>query len=150
MREAENLKYPHDVSHKGVAANNKKRRISMKKLLLLISILCLSSSAFNQQPQRRANYYHYEMDAVPLSVIQVNLNAKVNVFLLDDDNFQKYRDGKGFAYSAGGLLPYTPFYIVPPKQQHWYLVMDAGGRPFTANVPVRLFSEPKELEPEKQ
>jgi hypothetical protein len=118
----------------------------MKKFLVLIFILCLSSSVFGQQPQpqRRVNYYFYEMDAGPLSLIQITLNAPANVLLLDEGNFQNYRDVKRFDYVGGSYTPST-FYLVPPKQQRWYLVIDQRGGPLTVNPLIRLFSAPTEL-----
>lgn len=118
----------------------------MKKVLLLVSILCLSSSVFSQQTPRRVNYLYYEMDASNLDVIQVTLNyTKVNVYLLDGDNFKLYKDGKGFRWVFGVNSLAYPIHIVPPQAGHWYLVLDAAGNKFTVDGHVLLFSKPKEL-----
>jgi len=121
----------------------------MKKLLVLISFLCLLTTVFNHQIPPRVNYYYYEMDAGSLNVIQITLKVQANVFLLDKDNFQRYKDGQAFNYAFGIWAQNPPIHIAPPKEQHWYVVIDAKGNKFTPNAVVRLFSESKEI-PQKQ
>jgi len=118
----------------------------MKKALLLASILCLSSSAFSQQ--KRTNYVFYEMNAGTENLIQVVINVRLNAFLLDDDNFPKYKNGLDWKQIRADVSIQTatnPTYIVPPKKQHWYLVIDNGGKPLGGNLGVRLFSLDKDL-----
>ena len=126
----------------------------MKRLLFLISVLCLclSSNVFGQQPRPRANYYYYGVDAGPENVIQVQVSNPLTVRFLDDSNFQKYQDGRQDVVTTAGALITTaaPYHIVPPKEQHWYVVIENRGLPFSANVVVRLFSDPKGLEQKKQ
>ena len=119
----------------------------MKKALLLASILCLLSSAFGQpkqQPQqKRTNYVSYEMNAGGDNLIQIVINIRLNAMLLDDDNFQKYKNGVDYRQLSYGMSIQTatnPTYIVPPKKQHWHLVLDNGGRPLAGNAGVRLYS----------
>lgn len=121
----------------------------MNRVLLLICFLCLSSSALGQQ-DHRLNYYYYEMDAGPLDVIQLMGNLSVHVLVLDEDNFQKYKNAKPLTeITAGfqGAVQTFPAYVVPPKAAHWYLVVDRNGNPFPngATFRVLLFSKPKEL-----
>jgi len=131
----------------------------MKKVLLLVSILCLSSSALclsssafgqqNQQQQRK-NYVSDEMNAGPENLVQIVINVRLYAFLLDDDNFQKYRNGVDYRQLRYGVSTQTltnPTYVVPPTKQHWHLVIDNGGQPFNVNPAVKLYSLVKNLSP---
>lgn len=125
--------------------------LSILSVCLLAPFTEAQRSNLNRQqtPPPRVNYYYYEMDAGPLNVIQITLKVQANVFLVDKDNFQRYKDGQAFTYAFGIWALRDPIHIVPPKEQHWYVVIDAKGNKFTPNAVVRLFSESKEI-PQKQ
>jgi hypothetical protein len=72
------------------------------------------------------NFLTYEFDAGPNDVIQVNLDRQANVRLLDSINFQKYRNGQQHTYH-GGHAAASPIRLRPPRQGHWYVVVDLGG-----------------------
>ena len=111
----------------------------MKKFLLLVSILCLSSSTFSQQ--KRINYLYYEMDAGTKDLIQIQVSNQLFVRLYDSDNFQKYRDGKLDPQAAlEQFVTASPTYIAPPKNQHWFLVLDNKGQVFAVNKIVQILS----------
>ena len=69
------------------------------------------------------NYLQYEFDAGPSDVIQVRLDKKANVRLMDGSNFQKYRNGQQHTY-YGGHAEISPVNLKPPRQGHWYVVID--------------------------
>jgi hypothetical protein len=71
-------------------------------------------------------YLHYEFDATPLEVVEVTLDHAANVQLLDEENFQNYRDHKRFDYH-GGYAQTSPFRLKPPYAGRWHLVVDLGG-----------------------
>jgi hypothetical protein len=111
----------------------------MKKVLLLVSILCLSSGTLSQQ--KRINYLYYEMDAGTKDLIQIQLSNKLVARLYDSDNFQKYRDGKPDPQAAREqIAAVSPTYIAPPKNQHWFLVLDNEGQSFSVNKIVQILS----------
>ena len=111
----------------------------MKRLLLLISILCLSSSGFSQQPPHpRLNYYHCDMTAGPDDIIRITLKSQLTVYLYDDDTFRKYKDGEPVQI-PGRIVTASPYILVPPKQQHWHVVIDAGSQPIPSSVDVKVF-----------
>jgi len=72
------------------------------------------------------NFLKYEFDAGPNEVIQVNLDRQANVRLLDSANYQKYINGQQHTY-YGGHADKSPVRLRPPRQGHWYVVVDLGG-----------------------
>ena len=72
------------------------------------------------------NFLKYEFDAGPNDVIEVNLDRRANVRLLDSINFQKYRNGQQHTYH-GGHATASPIRLRPPHPGHWYVVVDLGG-----------------------
>ncbi len=71
-------------------------------------------------------FLHWEVDAGPDNMIQVELSRQANVLLLDDQNFNAYRGGRRYRY-FGGHARQTPATLVPPRSGHWHLVVDLGG-----------------------
>jgi hypothetical protein len=50
-----------------------------------------------------------------------------NVLLLDEENFSRYRGGLRFSY-VGGRHNRSPARLVVPRDGHWYVALDLGGR----------------------
>lgn len=50
-----------------------------------------------------------------------------NVLLLDPENFSRYRAGMHFSY-IGGRRSRSPARLVVPRDGHWYVALDLGGR----------------------
>jgi hypothetical protein len=73
-------------------------------------------------------FLHWEVDAGPDDVIQVELSRQANVLLLDDPNFSAYRGGRRYRY-FGGHAERTPATLVPPRSGRWHVVVDLGGYP---------------------
>ncbi len=85
-------------------------------------------------------YLHYEFDAVPSETIEVTLDHAANVQLLDDENFQNYRDHKRFDYQ-GGYAQTSPFRLHPPQAGHWHLVVDLGGGAGSVRASLRIIPQ---------
>jgi hypothetical protein len=68
---------------------------------------------------------HEEFDIGPDNTVEVTLDRQATVLLLDPINFQHYSRGKRHTY-YGGLAERSPFYVTPPRQGHWHLVIDGG------------------------
>ena len=83
------------------------------------------------------DFLHYELDAGPDNIIQVTLDKKANVRLLDSSNFQKYRSRQQHKY-YGGLASVSPINLAAPYNGHWHLVIDLGGDSGTVRASVRV------------
>ena len=83
------------------------------------------------------NYLRYEIDAGPNNVIQVTLDKRANVRLMDYSNFNNYSNGRQYRF-YGGLATVSPFNIRPPSQGHWYVVIDLGGYSGSVQASVRV------------
>jgi hypothetical protein len=71
-------------------------------------------------------FLHWDMNAGPVNVIQVELDQQANVLLMDDSNFSSYRSGRSYRY-FGGLAKRSPARLVPPHTGRWHVVVDLGG-----------------------
>jgi hypothetical protein len=85
-------------------------------------------------------YLHYGFDTGPGEVIEVSLNRAANVQLLDDLNYDEYRNGRTYHY-YGGHAKQSPVYLTPPRPGHWHVVIDLGGGAGTVLATARLASE---------
>ena len=59
------------------------------------------------------------------AVVEIEVDAAVNVFLLDSSNFSSYRSGRQFRY-FGGQARSSPVRLAIPHSGHWHLVLDCG------------------------
>jgi hypothetical protein len=72
-------------------------------------------------------YLHQEFDLAEGDVVEVTLAGNAaNVLLLDEGNYQTYRQGKPYDY-YGGYVRTSPFRIQAPRPGQWHLVVDLGG-----------------------
>jgi hypothetical protein len=72
-------------------------------------------------------YLHREFELSEGDVVEVTLAGNAaNVLLLDDENFQSYRQGKPYQYS-GGYARTSPYRIQAPRGGRWHLVVDLAG-----------------------
>jgi hypothetical protein len=72
------------------------------------------------------NFLHYDFQLGAGDVVEVRLDKRANVRLLDDHNFAQYRAGRQHKY-RGGLVKVAPFRLAAPHSGHWHLVVDLGG-----------------------
>jgi hypothetical protein len=82
------------------------------------------------------NYLHYEFDAGPDDVLEVQLDRGANVLLLDPGNYDRYRSGTGYRYE-GGYTQERRVHLRPPCEGHWHVVIDLGGYPGTVRASVQ-------------
>ena len=85
------------------------------------------------------NYLHYEYDLSPDDVIEVTLDGRANVRLLDPVNYSHYRRGEKHRYH-GGLARVSPMEISAPYAGHWHLIVDLGGYGGTIRAAVRVLN----------
>ena len=71
-------------------------------------------------------FLHDEFDIGPDNTVVVTLDRQANVFLVDNANFQNFRNGRQYRY-YGGLAKRTPVHLSPPHYGHWHLVINLGG-----------------------
>jgi hypothetical protein len=71
-------------------------------------------------------FLHWDMDAGPDNLIQVEFDRQANVLLMDDVNFNSYRNGRSYRY-FGGLATRSPVRLVPPHAARWHVVVNLGG-----------------------
>jgi len=72
--------------------------------------------------------------------VQVKLDKQANVFLVDNDNYEKYRNREDFQY-YGGMAKKSPASLKPPSPGHWRLVVDLGGYEGEVKVSVNVVKE---------
>jgi hypothetical protein len=60
------------------------------------------------------------------NVVEVELDTRANVQLVDSSNFQKYRRGGQYRYYGGQALR-SPIRLEVPYAGHWHVVIDLGG-----------------------
>lgn len=82
------------------------------------------------------NYLHYEFDLSADDAVEVILEGHANVRLLDDVNYELYRDGKKHHY-LGGYAKESPIQLSAPRAGHWHVVIDLGGYPGTIRGTAR-------------
>ena len=59
-------------------------------------------------------------------IVVVDCTHQCNVILLDDQNFNNYRNGKRFSH-YGGHYKMFPARIPAPSTGNWNIVIDLGG-----------------------
>ena len=82
-------------------------------------------------------YLHWEMNASPDNVIRVELDRQANVLLMDDLNFNSFRNGQSHRY-FGGLAKQSPATLVPPHTGHWNVVVNLGSYPGSVKASVSV------------
>lgn len=59
-------------------------------------------------------------------IVEVELSVPANVRLMDTENFEKYKHGKVHKYH-GGHVSTSPYRILVPRHDHWFVTIDLGG-----------------------
>lgn len=78
-----------------------------------------------------SNFIHAREWLEEGDIVVVECDHQCNVMLTDDANFQSYRRGGRFEY-FGGHYKMLPARIAVPRNGHWNVTIDLGGRP--ANI----------------
>ncbi|MEE9162686.1 MAG: DUF1883 domain-containing protein [Candidatus Neomarinimicrobiota bacterium] len=92
------------------------------------------------------HFIHYALDLGSRDVVQVDLDTEAYLRLMDDENYEVYRQGENYRY-FGGLAEKSPANIKPPKKGHWHLCIDLGGKDGEFIAQVHIVQE---VEPEKK
>ncbi len=71
-------------------------------------------------------HLHYEFDAPAGAIVEVTLDRRANVLLLDSANYQRYRRLERFEY-RGGEATSSPVRLPVPGAGHWHVAIDLGG-----------------------
>ncbi len=72
------------------------------------------------------NYLHSEHDLEEGDVVQVVLDTRANVLLMDTTNFDHYKSGQNYHY-FGGHAKVSPVRLIPPRSGKWHVVVNLGG-----------------------
>ena len=81
------------------------------------------------------NFLHYNLQLGSGEGVQVTLDKQANVRLLDDLNFQRYKQGQQHTY-YGGLAKNALVRLRPPSPGRWHVVIDLGGYAGTVKASV--------------
>lgn len=94
---------------------------------------------------RSENYLHWPLSAVgPNDTVEVTLDNQANVYLLDVENFNKYKNRQRFKYQLGLFATVSPVKITPPRQGDWHVVIDLGGYPGRVMASTKVTRVPAE------
>ncbi len=83
------------------------------------------------------DFFHYEVSAGPASVIEVEVDKRANVLLMDRSNFNAYRARRSYRYFGGQALR-SPVRLTPPHTGNWHVVIDLGGASGRLNTACRV------------
>lgn len=84
-----------------------------------------------------SNFIHYEVTAGPDNVIEVEVDKRANVLLMDPSNFSSYRQRRSHRYFGGQALR-SPVRLTPPHTGSWHVVIDLGGASGRLNTACRV------------
>lgn len=71
-------------------------------------------------------------------ILNITIDRKVNIYLMDNINFQRYKNNRNCEY-YGGLANSSPYDITVPRTGHWYIVIDLGGSAGILNYSIKVF-----------
>ena len=86
------------------------------------------------------NFLHTDFTGGPNDVVIVTLDGQANVMLLDESNFNAYRQGRSFRYH-GGWATRSPVRLNAPHPGRWHVVVDLGGSTGSVRAGIRVISE---------
>lgn len=70
----------------------------------------------------------FQMTTGPNMVVEVTINQPANVYLVNAQGYQGYLNGGEF-HSFGGYASNSPYRILIPSSNHWYVIVDNGDGP---------------------
>ena len=84
-------------------------------------------------------HIHYDLGMVRGgTAVRFDLDGtEANAFVVDQLNYQRYRDGKAFQYH-GLHAKASPVHVRVPASGHWHAVIDLGGAAGRVNASVSL------------
>jgi hypothetical protein len=72
-------------------------------------------------------------------MVIVECDRQCNIRLVDDNNFEKLRNGNQHKY-YGGFYRIFPARLVVPRSGHWNVVIDLGGQRNVAKYCIRYLT----------
>lgn len=84
-----------------------------------------------------SNHLHYEFHGLRGDRLEVGIDRKANVILLDEANYQRYQIDQPFRY-VGGYAHVSPIQLSVPYSGIWHLVIDMGGSPGSVRATARI------------
>ena len=93
----------------------------------LLNLVVLSRNKSYPMP----NYLHHEFDLSANDTVEMTLDNRANVRLLDDANLLLYKSGKHRRYH-GGFAKTSPIRIAAPRAGHWHVRHYLGGAQHSA------------------
>jgi hypothetical protein len=85
-------------------------------------------------------FLHSEFDLNKGDVVEVTLNSRANVMLLDAMNFSAYQRGEAHRY-YGGHAEKSPVRLTVPRSGKWHVVVNLGGYAGSVRAGVRVLQE---------
>ena len=85
------------------------------------------------------NFLHKVLDLADGDMVEVTLNNRANVQLLDEENYQQYSQNKLYRYH-GGYGEHSPVILATPSAGRWHLVIDLGGGVGSVSESVRILA----------
>ncbi len=82
-------------------------------------------------------FLHQEFDLQSGDVVEVSLDSRANVMLLDSHNFSNYERGDSYRY-FGGDAEKSPVRLSPPHSGKWHVVVNLGGFAGRVRAGVRV------------
>jgi hypothetical protein len=84
------------------------------------------------------NFLKYDLGNLKRGeVVEVTLTSGANVRLMDNSNFNSYKNGRKHKF-YGGLAKKSPVQIPVPNSGHWYVAVDMQGLRGSTNASVRI------------
>ncbi|EKQ57295.1 MULTISPECIES: DUF1883 domain-containing protein [unclassified Clostridium] len=71
-------------------------------------------------------------------ILSIAIDRKVNIYLMDNINFQRYKNNMNCEY-YGGVATCSTYNITVPRTGHWYIVMDLGGNAGILNYSIKVY-----------
>jgi hypothetical protein len=84
-------------------------------------------------------HQHYDLGQQPEgAVVEVAVDSRVNVRLMDDAEYRTYASGRGRYSYQGGQALRSPLRLPIPRPGRWHVAIDLGGASgsFKAGVAV--------------
>jgi hypothetical protein len=86
------------------------------------------------------NFMDYDLGRLNAgAVVEVTLDSRAFVRLLDEPNFQSYRSGGRYQFLGGEALR-SPVPLEAPHSGHWHVVVDFNGGPGQVRSSVNVLS----------
>ena len=82
-------------------------------------------------------FLNYEVELNAGDIVEISLDKRANVILLDQFNFLRYQQREHFTYH-GGHASRTPFHISAPQTGFWHVVVDLGSYARYVHAEVKI------------